>query len=62
MPLLIAHHVAVEILGHEYSPNTIFDHVCLFGILALLLSTSAYGTWTLGSKFLQARRRKAQVS
>ncbi len=59
--ILFAHHVAVEILGREYSPNTVFEHVCLFGLVGLLLSTSAYGTWTLASKLIGSRR-KTQVS
>ena len=60
--ILLAHHVAVEILGREYSPTTVLDHVCLFGLLGLLLSTSAYGTWALASKFLAARRRTTRAS
>ena len=61
--MLFAHHVAVELLGHEYSPNTVFEHVCLFTITALILGTSAYGTWTLIHKLIAARRRKvAQAS
>ncbi len=54
--LPLAHHVAVELLGREYSPTTVFDHVCVFGLLGLILSTSAYGTWTLAHKIVGARR------
>lgn len=57
MPLL-AHHVAVELLGREYSPTTVFEHVCLFAITALILATSAYGTWTIARKLIAARRIK----
>ena len=54
----LAHHVAVEILGREYSPVTVFDHVCLFTITALILGTSAYGSWTIARKLLASRRVK----
>ncbi len=53
---LLAHHVAIELLGREYSPTTVFEHVCLATITALILGTSAYGTWTLATKALAARR------
>jgi hypothetical protein len=52
----LAHHVAVELLGHEYSPNTVFEHVCLLVITALILGTSAYGSWTIARKLVEARR------
>jgi hypothetical protein len=56
----LAHHVAVELLGHEYSPNTVFEHVCLFTITAFILGTSAYGTYTIARKLIAARRLKLQ--
>jgi hypothetical protein len=54
--ILFAHHIAVEILGREYSPTTVFEHVCLFAITGLILSTSAYGTWTIARKLIGSRR------
>jgi len=61
--ILFAHHIAVEILGREYSPTTVFEHVCLFAITGLILSTSAYGTWTLARKLIAGGRLKpGQVS
>ena len=59
---LLAHHVAVEVLGREYSPTTVFEHVCLLGLLGLLLTTSAYGSWTLASKLSRSSRRERRVS
>jgi hypothetical protein len=47
---VFAHHMAVEILGREYSPHTVFEHICVFVALSLLFSTSAYGTWTILQK------------
>jgi hypothetical protein len=57
---LLAHHVAVELLGREYSPTTVFEHVCLFTITALILGTSAYGTYTIARRLIDARRLKVQ--
>ena len=54
----LAHHVAVELLGHEYSPQTVFEHVCLFTITGFILGTSAYGTWTIARRLIAARRLK----
>ena len=55
---LLAHHVAVELLGREYSPQTVFEHVCLLAITAFILGTSAYGTWTIARKLMAARKLK----
>ena len=51
MPLF-AHHMAVELFGREYSPQTTFEHICVFAALALLMTTSAVGTWTIAAKLL----------
>jgi hypothetical protein len=56
----LAHHIAVEVLGHEYSPQTVFEHVCLFTITAFILGTSAYGTYTIVRNLIAARRLKLQ--
>ena len=56
----LAHHVAVELLGREYSPQTVFEHVCLLAITAFVLGTSAYGTWTLARKLVAARRPRVE--
>ncbi|MHC5540583.1 hypothetical protein ACYOEI_20370 [Singulisphaera rosea] len=52
MMLLFAHHMGVELFGREYSPQTTFEHICVFAVLALLMTTSAVGTWTIASKLL----------
>jgi hypothetical protein len=54
----LAHHIGIEVLGREYSPQTVFEHVCLFTITAFILGTSAYGTWTIARKLIDARRLK----
>lgn len=56
----LAHHVAVEIMGREFSPTTPLEHVCVFGALGFLLATSAYGTWMLAARLrLALRDRRA---
>jgi hypothetical protein len=47
---LIAHHMAVELFGREYSPQTPLEHACVFAVLGLILSLAAYGAWTLAHK------------
>ncbi len=58
--LIFAHHVAVELFGREYSPQTPLEHVCAFTVVTLILATSAYGTWTIASKVTsRIRQRRA---
>jgi hypothetical protein len=55
-----AHHMAVELLGREFSPEGIVQHICVFAALGLIFGTSAYGTWALASKAfgtVRARQR-----
>ena len=59
--LPLAHHVAVEILGREFSPHTPLEHACVFLVLGFVLATSAYGTWTLARRALPSRRFQARA-
>jgi hypothetical protein len=59
--LPLAHHVAVEILGREFSPQTPLEHICVFAVLGFVLATSAYGSWTLARKALQSRQVRTQA-
>jgi hypothetical protein len=59
--LLFAHHMGIELLGREFSPEGVVQHVCVFATLALLAGTSAYGTWTLASKILETARARRQM-
>jgi hypothetical protein len=59
--LPFAHHMAVELLGREFSPHGVVQHVCAFAALALLFGTSAYGTWALATKALEAVRARRQI-
>jgi hypothetical protein len=56
-----AHHMAVELLGREFSPQGVAQHVCVFAALALIVGTSAYGTWVLASKVLETVRSRRQI-
>jgi hypothetical protein len=56
-----AHHMAVELLGREFSPHGVVQHVCVFAALALIVGTSAFGTWTLASKAVEAARARRRI-
>jgi hypothetical protein len=56
-----AHHMAVELLGREFSPHGVVQHVCVFAGLALIVGTSAYGTWVLASKAFEAARARREI-
>ncbi|WP_406696466.1 hypothetical protein V5E97_36295 [Singulisphaera sp. Ch08] len=61
---MLAHHVGVELLGHEFSPHGVVQHVCVFAALGLILATSAYGTAVLATRLpelLASRRRGSEV-
>ena len=44
MPLY-AHHVAVELFGREFSPETPMEHVLAFGITGIVLALVGYGAY-----------------
>ena len=56
-----AHHMAVELLGREFSPHGALQHVCVFAALALIFGTSAYGTWVLATKAFKAVDARRQI-
>ena len=56
--LIFAHHMAVELFGREFAPQSAWEHVCAFGAISLLLATSAYGTWSLAAKAWSRSRRR----
>jgi hypothetical protein len=57
-----AHHMGVEILGREFSPHGVVEHICVFTALALILGTSAYGTWVLATKVLDSVRGRRNLT
>jgi hypothetical protein len=46
----LAHHMGVELLGREFSPHGVFQHVCVFAALGFVFATSAYGCFMLWRK------------
>jgi hypothetical protein len=42
---LWAHHVAVELFGREFSPETPLEHALAFGVSGLLLALMVYGAY-----------------
>jgi hypothetical protein len=42
---LWAHHVAVELFGREFSPETPLEHVLAFGATGVLLALLVYGAY-----------------
>ena len=58
---LLAHHMAVELFGREFSPHGVAEHVCAFAVIGFLFATSAYGTWTLASKLWAESRARERV-
>jgi hypothetical protein len=53
---LFAHHMAVELLGREFSPHGVVQHICVFAAMAFVVGTSAYGTWVLAARVLDSAR------
>ena len=58
---LFAHHMGVELLGREFSPHGVAQHVCVFAALALVFGTSAFGTWVLATKALDSVRARRRI-
>jgi len=56
-----AHHMAVELLGREFSPQGVVQHVCVFAALGLILGTSAYGMYVLATKALGSVRERQRM-
>jgi hypothetical protein len=53
---LLAHHVAVELFGREFSPRTPLEHVFAFSAVGFVLALAGYGAWSLASKMLATTR------
>jgi hypothetical protein len=43
--MVIAHHIGVEILGREFSPETPAEHALVFGITGIMLALMLYGAY-----------------
>jgi hypothetical protein len=60
MPIF-AHHVAVEILGREFSPHTPLEHICTFGGIALIAALACYGGFAVCRDLAERMRARRQV-
>ena len=58
---VLAHHMAVELFGREFSPHGTLEHVCVFGVLGLIAALSTYGAWTLATKAMAGLRSRRGV-
>jgi hypothetical protein len=54
---LFGHHIGIEILGHEFSPETPLEHVVAFGIAGLFLALAGYGAYAFIRDFRRWRRQ-----
>jgi hypothetical protein len=54
---LWAHHIAVELYGREFSPETPLEHVMVFGITAVVLGLMFYGAWAAVRDLRRWRQR-----
>ncbi len=45
--ILYAHHIAIEIMGTEYEPQGVIQHVVLFSALTLLFGLAGIGSVTV---------------
>jgi hypothetical protein len=63
--ILFGHHVAVEIFGQEFAPQTPLEHMVVFGLTGLLLALMSYGAYAavrdLRRGFRQAKQRQASA-
>jgi hypothetical protein len=59
---LWAHHIAVEVFGREFSPETPLEHVMVFGISGVALGLMFYGAWAVVRDWRRWRRRRAKVT
>lgn len=57
----IAHHVAVELFGREFSPRTPLEHAVAFAAVGLVLALACYGAWALATKWLGRSRARQRA-
>jgi len=44
---MFAHHMAVELFGHEFAPETPMEHALAFGVGGLALFLMVYGAFAV---------------
>ena len=55
---MFAHHVAIEILGKEYEPHGVFQHVMAFGATLVMVTLAVIGFVTV-CRWISAPRDQA---
>ncbi len=60
--IVLAHHIGVEIMGHEYEPHGALQHILCIVITAVFFTFAVYGFKTFVRKFLPARKEKLMAS
>ncbi|MFN4260580.1 MAG: hypothetical protein ACK4RK_14895 [Gemmataceae bacterium] len=62
LPMMLAHHVGIELFGREFAPETPMEHVIAFSIGGLIVALMVYGGYAAVRdvrRWLQARNIKA---
>ena len=60
--VVFAHHVGVEIMGKEYEPQGVVQHVLCIVIVALFITFAVYGFVTFIKKFLPQKSRQSKTA
>jgi hypothetical protein len=58
---LFAHHVAIEILGREFSPETPLEHVMAFGLTGAVFALALYGLYAGVRDWKRWRRQRHEA-
>jgi hypothetical protein len=56
---LFAHHVAVELFGREFAPQTPLEHALAFGATGLVLALALYGAYAAVRDVVRRHARPA---
>jgi hypothetical protein len=58
---LFAHHIAVEIFGREFSPETPLEHVMVFGLTGVVFALAVYGLYAGARDWKRWRRQQREA-
>jgi hypothetical protein len=56
--ILFGHHIGVEILGREFSPETPTEHAVVFAITGVMLALMVYGAYAAVRDFRRWRQSR----
>ena len=60
--IVFAHHIGIEIMGREYEPQGVFQHIVLIVLTAGFFTFAIYGFVTFIKKFLPEEKRWKQAA